>query len=403
MAESSFAGKFLRKIKKVDTEQVESFLAQILREKAFLEIILDSLTEGVIVAGQGTKVVFINETAKQLLGLTRTECIGTEIAALLKAKSLQEVAEEFYDTLEPVRQRTVTVRTPKVRHYAVTVIPIENDDSILTHSVWIVSDRTEEERRAKEAQQVENMESLAVLTAGVAHEVKNPLNSLNIHAQLLAKGFRELEDRFGHDAKIDRLQKSTNVILEEIERLAHVVDDFIHAVRPVRPNFQKASLNRIVMNLAELFGPDCRERGIELTLTLDPDDPPLLIDPDQIHQALLNIVKNAMEAIEGPGGHLNIRTQTKSDHVLVEVEDNGCGIAEVDRLRIFEPYHTTKFSGSGLGLVLVFRIVKAHRGAIGLNSEVGVGTVFSIALPLDERPIRMLPAQVEPPLEGLRE
>lgn len=403
MAESSFAGKFLKKIKKVDTEQVEGFLAQILREKAFLEIILDSLTEGVVVAGQGTKVVFINETAKQLLGLTRTECLGKEIAALLKAKSLQEVAEEFYETLEPVRQRTVTVRTPKVRHYAVTVIPIENDDAIMTHSVWIVSDRTEEERRAKEAQQVENMESLAVLTAGVAHEVKNPLNSLNIHAQLLAKGFRELQDRFGHDAKIERLQKSTHVILEEIERLAHVVDDFIHAVRPVRPNFQKTSLNRIVMNLAELFGPDCRERGIELTLTLDPDDPPLLIDADQIHQALLNVVKNAMEAIEGPGGRLNIRTQTKSDHVLVEVEDNGCGIAEDDRLRIFEPYHTTKFSGSGLGLVLVFRIVKAHRGAIGLNSEIGVGTVFSIALPLDERPIRMLPAQVEPPLEGLGE
>jgi len=393
--EHSFAGKFLRKIKKIDTGQIESFLSQVLREKAFLEVILDSITEGVLVADRAMKVVFINEAARVLLGLNRTECVGRTLASLLRAPELKDLLAEFEEHLSSVRRRDVRLRGPEPRVYSVTIVPIENDDDIATHSVWIVSDRTEAARREQEKSQLDNMESLAVLTAGVAHEIKNPLNSLNIHAQLVQKAARDLEALHPDAAAADRLGKSSAVLIEEIDRLARVVDGFLRAVRPVAPRLRKESINKIVEDLAELLGPECGARGIELRLHLDSEIPPLLIDPEQLHQVFLNLAKNAMEAIDKPEGLIVLRTILKSDHALVEVEDNGCGIPEKDRARVFEPYHTTKFSGTGLGLMLVLRIVKAHRGAIALASQEGVGTVFRVALPVDERPVRLLSAESE--------
>ncbi|CAN5317001.1 ATP-binding protein [soil metagenome] len=400
-SESSFAGKFLRKIKKIDTEQIEQFLAQVLREKAFLEVVFDSLTEGVIVTERGMKVVFLNETARQFLGVGRGLGVGQRLDKLLKSDALRALSDEFQERMEPIRDREINVRGAVRRSFSVTIAPIENEDSLTTHAVWIFNDSSGAQRLAEERRQIGNIESLATLTAGVAHEVKNPLNSMGIHAQIMEKTIEELRDRLPKEKSLAELSRSTEVILEEIQRLARIVDDFIGAVRPVHPEMRKASLNDAIQPLAELIAPECGTRGIELTLDLDPEIPPLLFDTEQIQQALLNILKNAMEAIDKPEGVIIIRTRLRSDHALIEIEDNGRGISEKDRLKIFEPYYTTKFSGTGLGLMVVYRIIRAHEGAVALASEPGRGAVFSVALPLDERPVRMLGAQIEPVLERL--
>lgn len=400
-SDSSFAGKFLRKIKKIDTDQIEVFLAQVLREKAFLEVIFDSITEGIVVTEQDQRVVFLNEAAKQFLALGGKEVLGAPLREVMRAEELRDLASEFSREGRPVRQREVSLPQKPPRVFAVTVVPIENEEGLATHAVWILGDRTDAARRAEEQRQMQHMESLATLTAGVAHEVKNPLNSLNIHAQLAAKGLEHLRGQLpgGDNPALERMERSLNVILEENQRLARVVDDFTKAVRPVRPNLRRENLDTLLVAVAELIAPECRQRGIELVLTPDPETPQLLIDRQQIQQALLNILKNAMEAIDKPEGRIVLRTRLRADHVLIEVQDNGCGIPEEERLRIFEPYHSTKFSGTGLGLMMVYRIVRAHRGAIALDSEPEVGTLFSIALPLDERPVRMLEAQVDPALD----
>jgi signal transduction histidine kinase len=283
----------------------------------------------------------------------------------------------------------VRVKTPEPRIYVVSVIPIGLDDDVPTHSIWLLSDQTETHRRAAEQQKAESMRSLATLTAGIAHEIKNPLNSITIHAQLMARAAEDAAGQSG-DPLMDRLRRSSHVVIEEIQRLNRIVDQFIKAVRPSRPDRRPTRLNELVESLAELVRPECAERRIELVLDLDPAIPIVSLDPEQIYQALLNIIRNAIEAIDKPEGHLEIRTHLRSDHVLVEVEDNGCGIPEENRLSIFEPYNTTKFNGAGLGLMVVFRIVTAHGGAIGLDSELGRGSVFRIALPLDEKPVRLL-------------
>jgi PAS domain S-box-containing protein len=387
---TTFASKFLSRLQRIDTNQIESFVTQLLREKDFQKTVLDSILDGVVVAGGDGRVVFANEAARGLLGLGGREVIGQPLRKVLRSRVLQAVADEFLDARKPVLEREVRVRTPGSRVYSVSIIPVEGAGPADGGALWLVSDRTASMRRAAERQQVENMRSLATLTAGIAHEIKNPLNSMNIHAQLITQGVRSLAGKGVGEPELKRLEGSASVLLEEISRLARIVDQFIKAVRPAPPDLRVAALGPVVEAVADLVRPECVQRNIELEVDMDTAIPALLMDPAQIQQALLNITKNAMEAVDKPEGHVTLRTTLQDDHVLLEVEDNGCGIPEENRLSIFEPYHTTKFDGSGLGLMVVFNIVSAHRGAIGLDSEVGRGTVFRLALPLSERPVRLL-------------
>lgn len=396
MEASSFASKFISRIQRIDAPQIESFLTQILKEKDFQKFVLDSLQDGVLVADSEGRIVFANEAVHGLLGTGGgRRLIGQALQRLLKAKALLAILEEFETDRIAIDQREVRVRTPATRIYAVSVVPVEGQRGMLTHSVWILSDQTEAHRRAAERHQFESLRSLATLIAGIAHEIKNPLNSMTIHAQLVAKAAREYTHTCEETPELERLSRSTGVLLEEIDRLTHIVDQFIKAARPPKIEARATKINDVVTAVAELIHPECEERHIDLELDLDPGLPRVQIDPAQIQQAILNIAKNSMEAIDKPRGRLAFRTALRTDHLLIEIEDNGCGIPEENRLKIFEPYHTTKFDGSGLGLMVVFRIVSAHGGQIGLDSEVGVGTSFKIALPLDERPVRLLEASTQ--------
>jgi len=389
MDTSTFASKFLSRIGRIDRDQIEQFLQQLLKEKNLSRLIFDSLPDGLVLTDGSHRVVFINEGARALLGLGSADVAGERLRRLVRAKNLQAVCEEYEELGEAIEHRELRVRTPAVRVYGISALPLRDAHGRAAQNLWLISDRTDDLRRAAERHQAESVRSLATLTAGIAHEIKNPLNSLNIHAQLIQQSVRDLSVRTdGPDCT--RLEKSAEVMLEEIARLTRIVDQFIKAARPARMDRRPMNLNEVVVAVAELLGPECAGRRIELTVNLDPLVPSILADPEQLRQALLNLAKNAMEAIDKPEGHIILRTALKSDHLALEVEDNGCGIAEEDRLRIFEPYHTTKFNGTGLGLMVVFRIISAHGGVIGLDSEVGRGTLFRVALPLDERPVRMI-------------
>jgi len=389
--QSSFASKFISRLGKIDAPQIESFLTQLVKEKDLQRAVFDALQEAVVVVGADGRVVFANEACRGLLGFDPRKSVGEPLRRCMKARSLRALAEELAEEPRRVDRREFRVRTPSPRLYSVSVVPIGGEeDGAAGLQVWIVGDRTAENDRAREQQQLESIQSLATLTAGIAHEIKNPLNSLNIHAQLIARSAREISKRGDDVPEADRLVHSAEVLIEEIARVTRIVDQFIKAARPPRLALRMADLNDVVRDVARLIEPECQHRGIALELDLDPAMPRVEIDADQIRQAVVNLAKNALEAIDKPEGHVALRTMLGGEAAVVEVEDNGCGISEADRLRIFEPYHTTKFEGSGLGLMVVFRIVQAHNGAIVLDSDVGRGSSFRIALPLTERPVRLL-------------
>lgn len=394
---SSFASKFISRIGKVDHSEVEKFVGNLLREKDLQRVLLDSLQEGVFVVDGERRVMFANEACRGLLGWGGgRRIVGQLLSTVLRARRLQDLAEEFDETCRPVHQREVRVRTPKPRVYSVTIEPLASEDDRPGHAVWIITDQTEARRRAVEERQVENMRSLATLTAGIAHEVKNPLNSLNIHAQLIQRMTSDFQDDYPDDPRVERLGKSSAVLTEEIARLSRIVDQFIKAVRPSNLNISPVPAGELFGRVLDLVGPECKDRRIDLVMNVEADLPPLPVDPEQLEQALLNVAKNAMEAIDKPEGQIEFRASLAGEHALIEIEDNGCGIEDDDKLRIFEPYHTTKFHGSGLGLMVVFRIISAHKGLIGLDSVPGQGTVFKMALPLGEKPVRLLESEMSP-------
>ena len=195
------------------------------------------------------------------------------------------------------------------------------------------------------------------MAAGVAHEIKNPLASIGIHLQLLRKAFERKESLTMEDAN-----RYLNVIDEEIERLNAIVVDFLFAVRPMDVRLRLENVNDVVNDVFNFVSHELQQHGIMIERHLEEFLPKLRLDENLLKQALLNIIKNAMNAMEESGGVLVVSTKLLGDHVALTIRDTGMGMDESTMTKIFEPYFTTKPSGSGLGLTMVFKVVKSTSG-----------------------------------------
>jgi signal transduction histidine kinase len=207
----------------------------------------------------------------------------------------------------------------------------------------------------------------------------------------------------GHEAPVqylDQLEKYLDVVNEEIDRLNHIVVDFLFAVRPMNMELLEGDINALITEMLSFVHYELEDAHIKAVLDLDETVPLLLIDERHMKQALLNLVKNAMAAME-TGGVLTIATSLKNGAVYITVADTGVGIPEEYASKIFEPYFTTKQSGSGLGLTLVFKIIQEHQGEISVKSRPEEGTCFTISLPLPQRERRLI-SYSEREIEELR-
>ncbi|HVO37858.1 MAG TPA: ATP-binding protein, partial [Spirochaetia bacterium] len=221
--------------------------------------------------------------------------------------------------------------------------------------------------------------SLTTLAAGVAHEIKNPLGSMGIHLQLIQKKVA------GKDC-IDQkeIAQHLDVIGEEVDRLNRIVVDFLFAVKPMDTRLEDGDINAVITELLEFVRPELDQAGVQIEMNLSPAVPRLRIDPRFIKQALLNLVKNAVAAMPD-GGILRVESARSGNEVVIRISDTGSGIPEQIMDKIFEPYFTTKPFGTGLGLTIVFKIVKEHFGDISVTSREGEGTTVSISLPVPQK------------------
>jgi len=242
------------------------------------------------------------------------------------------------------------------------------------------------DRRSKEARlhRAESLASLTTLAAGVAHEIKNPLGSISIHIQLIQK-------TMSSPKRLDRktVRHYLDVVNEEVDRLNRIVVDFLFAVRPMDARLEEADVNKLLEDLLEFVHFELEEAKIELIPRLAEDLPLLEFDEKLLKQALLNIINNAVAAMP-KGGTLTVSTERRGEVVLVHVRDTGSGISDENMAKIFEPYFTTKDFGSGLGLTVVYKIVKEHGGEINVKSREGEGTTFTISLPIPIKELRLL-------------
>jgi signal transduction histidine kinase len=250
----------------------------------------------------------------------------------------------------------------------------------------ILRDITESRRTTQQTIESERLNALTLLAAGVAHEIGNPLNSLHIHLQLLERKIRRLKGK-----EKTQLQESIDVARSEISRLDSIVTQFLRAIRPSKPELRPENINIIIEETLRFFAPEIADRDIVVEQELRSDIPSIELDRDQMKQAFYNVIKNSFEAMKRRG-ILRIRSDMDATHVIIGFTDTGGGISAQNLSRIFEPYFTTKTAGSGLGLLIVRRIVREHGGEMAIESSEGRGVTLTLRLPYRDKRVRMLEA-----------
>ena len=391
---SGFLDKLLERLGRVRPEEVRDFVERLADERGFFETIFDALHEGVIVTDPAGRVTYLNRTACGFFGIERESAMGRPLQERLRGLDWSAIAEA-----EKTVSRDMEVFYPQNRflNFYVAPLRVEKPSSkgkktakreLIGYAV-ILRDITESRKSTEETIQSERLSALTMLAAGVAHELGNPLNSLNIQLQLMTRRLRKVPE-----PQRKELLNSVEVAKEEIARLDTIIRQFLGAIRPAVLDRHLENINQLVRESVRFLEAETADRNIIVQTELRSDLPLLEVDRTQMKQAFYNVIRNAFQAMK-TGGILRIRTDLDERFVNITFADTGGGIPEVAMSKIFEPYFTTRSGGSGLGLLIVRRIVREHGGEIELLNDDGKGLSLTMKLPMGSQHLRMLPAPAE--------
>ncbi len=377
-----FYRRAVKKLDKLDSQQRKELLVSAVDEINLLETVLDSIDVGILVCDEHNNLVMVNKSAQRLLPLNESE--GVKIWAAVRDTEIVDFLKEILLNGERVTGKEIDIEQQgRNRLLSVSAVPLVQDRRI-TGSIIYVEDITEKRKGEARLRRAENLASLTTLAAGVAHEIKNPLGSISIYLQLLQKTLAK------ENIKTEETtEKYFNVLKEEISRLNGIVVDFLFAVRPMPLELREGDINALILQMIEFVSFELRQANIQISLELQEDLPKILMDDRYMKQALLNLITNAMSAMP-VGGTLTITTKCIDNEIILTISDTGEGISEENIPKIFEPYFTTKETGTGLGLTQVYKIIREHQGEITVHSKENKGTSFDIIIPAPRKATRMI-------------
>lgn len=431
VSRSSFLDKILGRIDHLDEAGLQVALQRLARERGFLETLFNTIEDGILVIDKAGALQYYNNAATKLLGLPDNDALGEKAHRYLPGIDWSRIRDFDLAEGKKTLRYEFEIEYPNKKFIRLYAAPLNGGEHGMDGAALILHDATEVRDETEKAIETERNQALTLLAASVAHEIGNPLNALHIHLQLLDRDLRKLKEEVKGFAQPDvpisleplkrkrgrprkqpgnigaasahvpqeavdqalesagKLQNYVEVAKDEILRLDYIVTQFLQAVRPSPLKLEPCSLNDIIVDTLALLQPEIQNRDLLVRRRFLPGLPKAPMDPEQIRRLLINLIKNALQSMT-TGGMLTLNTGVTDDEIWFSVTDTGSGIAPNKISSIFEPLQTTKSTGTGLGLMIVHRIVSAHRGRIHVESSEGKGSTFRVYLPLREPQARLL-------------
>jgi PAS domain S-box-containing protein len=385
---NSSLDRVLGRLDTLDSVNLANLVQRLARERGLFEEIFNTLQEGVLVITLDGEIDYANDAAHRLIGIGEDELAGQILWRLVPGlrPSLGAALEDDTAAALPVVTREFELTYPEHRAVRLYMVPFRGEGrGDARRFAVILTDVTRDKQTNAQQIEDERTSSILLLAAGVAHELGNPLNSLTIHLQLMERKLKKLKV----SKEAESLAESVSVCRAEVARLDGIISNFLDAIRPRPPDLAELDLAEVLTEVLKFQHREFSDRRIAVEADALADLPPVMADRNQLKQVFFNINKNAMDAMQ-PGGRLKIRARADDESVYLLFGDSGSGIKQEDLVRLFQPYHTTKPDGHGLGLMIVQRIMREHGGQVGIESKEAIGTVVTLQFPRKDRRVRML-------------
>ena len=393
-----------QKAEKLSKEQVLSLLEDVVDENESLYSVFESLSTGLLITDDNFRLLRSNTIAESWLPFSERleDILGSE-------KPIWEYIEDedIADYLRRCLEKNITNSSEDfstvtsggtVRFLTVTIVPLINEGE-LNGKMILVRDITEKKNQDILLHRMENLANLTNLAAGMAHEIKNPLGAISIHIQLIQKALAKARENQDKLPAKKFVEDHIDVVNEEIEHLNKLVMDFLLAVRPVKAQLELKEPDKLIEGLVSFFKPEFNREGIEVVFRPSDSGKRILLDEKLFRDVIMNISQNSLVALKSKynsgqtGAKFCISNTVRENKYIITIADNGCGMSEESLSKIFEPYYTTKANGTGLGMTMVYKIIKEFSGEIIVDSEEGKGTAFTITFPIPQKDVKLLSSE----------
>lgn len=364
--------------------------SEIQNQNIYTESLLENLVNGVVAVDSAKTITVCNSEAERILGLQARILKQAGIAAL--PREMADAIEQIFSTGRPIRNREAVIQNEREETASILMggSLIRGHEGDVIGTLLVFNDQSAVKQLESQVRRSERLASAGQLAAGMAHEIKNPLVTIKTFAELLPLQYDDEEFR----------NEFSPLVGEEINRIDNIVNQLLHFARPAKPNFSPAHIHDTITHALQLLDRELKKNSISVDSELNSDNDLVRADANQLHQVFVNLILNAITAMKKRNGVLTIASdriewlaeedeladmENKGPYIRIDFKDTGCGIAEEDVRRIFDPFYTTSAGGSGMGLSVAHTIITDHGGRINVSSLAGTGSTFSVLLPLLHR------------------
>jgi len=353
------------------TQNLKTVSNEFKKFKTFTSTVLENLGESVVVVDEQMKITIFNKASENLFKVKGDQIINKDLSDL-SGEIFLSLSDYCKDNNENCADVSIDTKIDDEKKYLNLNFTRNKDEAGKNSFIIVINDLTESRRLEEESKRKEKLSAMGELASGVAHEIRNPINAIGMIAQRLDKEFKVEKDS-------EEYHSITSLLRNEVTRINKIITQFLSYAKPLALQYKKVDSKNFFDDIFRLFVDQAKLKGTILkklsNLSFE-----MTVDPELLKQSLMNLLQNAIDAVYS-NGTIEIDYFKKENNLIIEVSDNGKGIPEHIKNKIFDLYFTTKPEGTGLGLSIVQKIIAEHNGTIEVFSEVNKYTKFKITIP----------------------